>query len=59
MTIDGTYGVGATGTIQTDAGGELIGEVTVTGPASGYKVGETVSITDSNGIATATVQTIA
>ena len=57
VTIDGT-GSGATGTIQTDGSGDAIGTAVITSPGSGYKVGDIVSLTDNNGVATATVESI-
>ena len=60
VTITGTSGTGATGTVNTSGAGAITGAgVTITGAGSGYIVGETVTITNGSGTATSTVATIA
>ena len=59
VTITGTSGTGATGTVNTSGSGSITGAgVTITSAGSGYTIGETVTITDGSGTATSTVATI-
>jgi len=59
VTITGSSGTGATGTVNTSGSGVITGAgVTITAAGSGYFVGETVTITNGSGTATSTVATI-
>lgn len=60
VTMEGTTGTGGTGTIDTNGAGNISGAnaITITTPGSGYSVGETVTITDGSGTATAVVTAI-